>query len=125
MLIAPAGVADSDRPVAGRLYGPARARAAWAVTGAEAAIMPAENIRRVRLVACFADWVECDARTFLGALCISIARARKYLLAALFAAMEQKCFRKSSRGNCSRRRITFVPANHWLLITMSRPFAPH
>lgn len=103
-------------------YRPARARAAWAVTALNR-VLPAENIGSFDWHV-LADWVDRDPKTFLGALLhLDRAAAAHDLLAALFKAIEEKKFPQVVTWELAdRRRITLVPANHWLLVRDNSPF---
>ena len=103
-------------------YRPARARAAWAVT-ALSRVLPAENIGAFDWHV-LADWVDRDPKTFLGALLhLDREAAAHDLLAALFQAIGEDKFPQVAKWELAdRRRITLVPANHWLLVRDNSPF---
>jgi predicted glycogen debranching enzyme len=103
-------------------YRRARAQAAWGVT-ALSQVVPAENIGAFdwRVLA---EWVDSDPKNFLGALGhLDREAAARDLASALFAAMGRKRYPQVVTWRLlDRRRITLVPAHHWLLVEDAAPF---
>lgn len=114
--------AREPRGLCGDRYRELRAQAAWAITQISRRI-------RVRDISPF-DWrqmaelVEAGAREFLSAVqVLDPVRVKDDVLGALKEAAQQKGFPSVVTWNLSsRRRVTLVPRDHWLLVEDESPF---
>ncbi|HTR43586.1 MAG TPA: amylo-alpha-1,6-glucosidase [Pseudomonadales bacterium] len=117
-------LAASEKPVglSGENYRLARAQAAFAIQALNA-ILPAEKFPNADWKF-FAEQINQSPRDFLAASCQLKGGESQADLAALIQKAAQNGIypRVITWTLIDRRRVTLVPANHWLLIEDSAPF---